>query len=1283
MTTAALPPPCILPTVSVSARADASARTAPNPEERQSLVLEWPQTDVREWLEKSGSKVDSLARVAWALVLRSYTSLDHVCFKLATSSRESKLYDCHIDGTSSLQNLLHEVERCEKDECCRENSASLCRNELGNAHGVCNTMLAVELEGGIRGQLVELRSVCTYFHRTEVDIERMARWNMPFRRTVEDQCVTEIILRSCRERPDSTAISAWDGEITYSDLERQSARLATKLLRIGVGPEVTVPILMEKSKWLVVAALGVIRAGGSFLTLNVSHPFERIERIVRTVSAPLVACSRGCETLARRLTEKTIIIDDAAASLEQEIDDEALQQQQDRSSPSDALYVVFTSGSTSEPKGLVLEHRAFSASALATIGPLRLGPETRRVQYAANGFTMCNREILLMLMVGGCLCIPSENDIRTDLAGFINRHRVNYAFLTPVLLDSLKPTDVPPLRVLLLGGTTIGMSQIKKWTNHLRVMYGYGATETAGVAVLVPEIEPGWDERSVGYACDHCLWVVDVNNPNRLVPVGAIGELVLQGKGLAREYLGDEEKSCRVFLKSADWQSRLAPYGYGSSQERLYRTGDLVRYNLDGSIQYISRKDSVVEVGGRRVDPGEVEHHIANCTDLVSRGVRNVAVVAANAPENCGRTVRVQLTAIIETDVSSTQCSRESASGSLNMVRSDPNGELAAVIKEYLLTQVPQYMVPPHFFLINHMPLNRSGKFDRLRLKTVFCPSPVASSTRSNMNKATGPQAPMADDAPNGVLAQIEQLRKLIAQLLKLPEDTVRPESNFFEIGGDSMTSFQLASLAGRKGLHLTEDTILSCPVVSDMAKASTPRNSPTERQEMRTSPGKEEFTAAQTERLRRLLPLELSPLMLEMLPLTDFQQTSLTMMNYRYYRLGLPPKFDRRRLLRACQKLVARHTILRAAFVCQNGEYVPVVLKDWTVSVRDFETDDLDRFCSDDSSVAENVTSGRPPFAIHLVTIKQSGEVFLVFRLAHALYDGFSASVLVGDFAALYNEKTLPPTSPFSAHLRAMQALQTEVAYGTWRKVLQGSQMTSLREHRLPISALEDRTSRPAFVVNVTKTIPTVSLPVNITLSSLLKAAWAVTLLRYFASQSKTSTSVVFGQVVHGRNSNVTHADRILGPCISIVPVSVSFEPTTSRLEVLRAVQRQHLETLSYSALGYRDIVKNCTAWPKDTPLSSFVRVRNYEFPTECWLDGVQCHASHYPLPNNPSHSANVHIVPGAGRLHVEIAVSSHVLGERQVEYLVGEYCRTIQSFDNKVIGRKPHVFAPGPSLG
>jgi hypothetical protein len=213
-------------------------------------------------------------------------------------------------------------------------------------------------------------------------------------------------------------------------------------------------------------------------------------------------------------------------------------------------------------------------------------------------------------------------------------------------------------------------------------------------------------------------------------------------------------------------------------------------------------------------------------------------------------------------------------------------------------------------------------------------------------------------------------------------------------------------------------------------------------------------------------------------------------------------------------------------------------------------------------------------------------------------------------------------------------------------------------------------------------KTIPRVSPPPNITLSTALKAAWAVTLLRYFAPITRcaeeATADVVFTQVFHGRELDVPHEDRIIGPCISTVPVRVSFQPSTCKLELLRTLQQQLLDTMSCAALEYQDIVKNCTSWAKTTPMGSFVRIRNYEIDPPCWLDGVACETTYKVLPNKPSESANVHIHPTGDELRVDITISSHVLSPGQVEYVVEDYCRNIEAFDINAIAREPAISAP-----
>ncbi|RAL12677.1 uncharacterized protein BO97DRAFT_424313 [Aspergillus homomorphus CBS 101889] len=291
-------------------------------------------------------------------------------------------------------------------------------------------------------------------------------------------------------------------------------------------------------------------------------------------------------------------------------------------------------------------------------------------------------------------------------------------------------------------------------------------------------------------------------------------------------------------------------------------------------------------------------------------------------------------------------------------------------------------------------------------------------------------------------------------------------------------------------------------------------------------------------------------------------------------------------------------------------------------MSIQDFQADDLDQYCSYDGASAESSINGRPPFTAQLVTLRQTCEVFIVFRFAHAVFDGLSAAILIDDFAALYNGRSLPSTSPFSAHLQAVMTLQNEAAYDC-------------------ISQKSEGAAGPPHIVKVAKTISAISLPPNITLSTVLKTAWAATLHRYFAPKSGWSSATdVFGQVAHGPNLSVAHADRILGPCINIVP-------------------QQLLETKPYAALGYQDIVQNCTPWSATTPLASFVR----------------CQASYYPLPNNPSHSSNVHIYPEGDQLYMDIAVSSQVLDRQQVEFLLEQYCRIISEFGSDGIEEAPEL--------
>ncbi|KAI9035709.1 nonribosomal peptide synthase [Aspergillus affinis] len=471
-------------------------------------------------------------QAVWGILLRSYTGSDNICFRVVDGRRtqthaQAAVYRANITDLTPILSLL-------------ETDAAL-------------------LPVGSKDQLPYNTGIC---YNDDNDLLKCLDDNKQFAGDFSpaEGSVHEIILRHCRESPDAVAVSAWDGDMTYGELGRWSGALAAQLIRKGVKPEEFIPLCFNKSKWVVVAVLGVLRAGGAFILLETSHPVDWLQKVCESVSATVVICDPETLSLAKQLSRTTIplIPEDEGEGLQSSRQDVSCH-------ASSALYAVFTSGSTGRPKGIIMEHGAFCVSTKRTAGALAMGPNTRRLQFASHAFTMCNREILMMLILGGCLCIPSAHERIYDLVGFMNRHRVNYANMTPSMAVMLSPESTPGLQVLLIGGEAMGPSLLSKWVGKVKLLYGYGASETSGVAVLASDLGHDWDPHNLGFARDSALWVTEIDNPHRLAPIGAVGELLIQERGLARCYLGEEERNRQVFLHRVDW---LQDPGHGPQLEQ-------------------------------------------------------------------------------------------------------------------------------------------------------------------------------------------------------------------------------------------------------------------------------------------------------------------------------------------------------------------------------------------------------------------------------------------------------------------------------------------------------------------------------------------------------------------------------------------------------------------------------------------------------------------------------------------------------------------------------------------
>lgn len=311
---------------------------------------------------------------------------------------------------------------------------------------------------------------------TDHDKSLVKQWNDQAPEVVE-RCIHEIIQEQVKVRPDAPAVFARDGNLSYGELDDLSNRLAWYLKSLGVGPEVLVPHCFHKSVWTVVTLLGVLKAGGACVALDPTYPLWRLESIVGDAEAVLVLASPENVQLCEKLAPQVVGID---AQLLQSLPAAPPGHAYLSVSSRNTAFVVFTSGSTGIPKGIILEHGSITSSAMANGEKGHIGPGKRVLQFSNYSFDVSLGEMFTTLMRGGCVCVPSEFDRLNNLAGVINDMEVNWAFMPPSLANLLHPHEVPTLKLLRLGAEAASPEHIRKWAEYLELIISYGPAETSG-----------------------------------------------------------------------------------------------------------------------------------------------------------------------------------------------------------------------------------------------------------------------------------------------------------------------------------------------------------------------------------------------------------------------------------------------------------------------------------------------------------------------------------------------------------------------------------------------------------------------------------------------------------------------------------------------------------------------------------------------------------------------------------------------------------------------------------
>ena len=324
------------------------------------------------------------------------------------------------------------------------------------------------------------------------------------------------------------------------------------------------------------------------------------------------------------------------------------------------------------------------------------------MQFASHSFDICIEDILITLLTGGSICIPSEEERNTEIIGAINRLGVTKADLTPSFLNHTKPSEVPNLEVLILGGEPLTTHTIKIWAKYVRLINAYGTSECSVTNIVNPDVNLDTDAANFGQAVGRVCWIVDAGDQDKLVPIGAVEELVLEGDTLGRGYLKDEAKTKAAFIRTP---AEARDENGFQRPRRLYKTGDLAQYDSDGNICYRGRKDTQVKIRGQRVELYEVEKHLVDHPDVESA----MAVFPDSGP--CAK----KLTAVIQPR-STMSCSNPKDIKMVTNTRLIEIGMQWSELSAYLHDKVPTYMIPTKWIALENISLHSTKKLDRSKV---------------------------------------------------------------------------------------------------------------------------------------------------------------------------------------------------------------------------------------------------------------------------------------------------------------------------------------------------------------------------------------------------------------------------------------------------------------------------------------------------------------------------------------------------------------------------------------
>ncbi len=473
----------------------------------------------------------------------------------------------------------------------------------------------------------------------------------------KDLTILDLFSKRVAETPSNIAVVYEGTEITYQILEEQSNKLAHYILQnYEISNEDLIAVQLERSDWLIIAMLAILKTGAAYVPIDVDYPESRIEFIIDD-------------------TKTKLVLNDHLLSAFSKVDGLPNRPPMKEITGANLAYVIYTSGSTGKPKGVMVEHSSLVNLCEWHIRNYNVTEQSRGTLFAGIAFDACVWEIYPYLVAGATLYPINKNEIRLDierLSSFLRTEQITHAYLPSKICQDMVEKGISNLdTVILTGGEALKYSK----ATDLQIYNNYGPTENTVVTTYFNCSDHTDENIPIGKPIDNTrVYVVSKNM--KLQPIGVIGELCISGSGLSRGYLNQPELTDISFVPS--------PFIEG---ERLYKTGDLVRWLPDGNIEFEGRKDNQIKIRGNRIELGEIEYAVLSYSSNIHQAVALLVDI------NNEKDIAIYYVASTTID--------------------------EKPLRDYLKSQLPVYMVPGYFLELEAIPLTVNGKVDIVKLPNV------------------------------------------------------------------------------------------------------------------------------------------------------------------------------------------------------------------------------------------------------------------------------------------------------------------------------------------------------------------------------------------------------------------------------------------------------------------------------------------------------------------------------------------------------------------------------------